>query len=204
MNKIKTWKLFLEKYNTNDVFNMLYDEDFMKEYIETDHDVNLINDEQQSLLSASLRDDEMKTAEMLINAGADIDHKDGFANVLFYAVDYMNLNIVKLLIEKGVIVTNEPTNYGDETELENAVMRADNKNDWEIVNLLLKHGGEFMMNTQDTLKHFDNKFEEISYSNTKNEFKNRVKSNIKEFNKIFGEDEIKKYFISKEVKKFKI
>jgi len=113
--------------------------DYASDYIDSGEDLNITYNG-ESLLSMALSNDYVDIAKKLITAGADVTFFDGRASMIWMAVDYMNYDMVKLLIDNGAKPSNEIYQADDEsTELENAILRVYKPEDWKIVDLLLRH-----------------------------------------------------------------
>ena len=183
-----------EIYEKKIIFKYHNDLDVIKKYYKDGYDLDTIDEDDEPLLIQALYDDYMDVAKFLIEKGADVNCRSGMANALWYAVDYMNYDIIKLMFEKGVEVTNEPTNF-ETNELENAIGRAYSEKDWKIVDMIIQNGGE-VYDVQDFFEYLSENSEfDKSLKNP------QIRKHLEEF---FGEKEINDYLRKKEMKRFNI
>jgi len=110
---------------------------FVKEFIDRNADLNVINDEGMSALLNSCRDSDNRIFKYLVDKGANIYITDHFGNnALMHACCYDDLEKIKYLYRKGVNINTK--NDDGET----ALMRSVKAGKYNIVKYLIKHNAE--------------------------------------------------------------
>ncbi len=115
----------------------------LEQHIKAGTDVNLelINSGNITPLFYATERGHLKAVELLLNNGAEIDHKDSHNRTpLFNAINYKRLDIVNLLIDKGADL-NISSNYGY-TPLLHAVGQSSTQSITPIIETIIINGAD--------------------------------------------------------------
>ena len=143
MNNIKTF----ENFNNQDIFTYVEDGNIqlVKNYINSGYNLNMQDDNGNTLLIYSTFYNKIRIIELLLNAGANINKQNinGYT-ALIYAARNNNIEIIKLLLNAGADIDKQ--NKSGDTALIYAAFR----NNLEIVEILLDYGAdEFILDNRD-------------------------------------------------------